>query len=79
MKNKKQLIIVGIDVPQEVIEEAKRLHPDHEVIVVSSLEEWKKMKDQFGPESIPLTRPKLDDLKMPYIPMHKEDMNKNNL
>ena len=69
---KKQLIIVGIDVPEAIITKAKAEYPDHEVIVVSSIEEWKKQQAQFGPEPIPFTRPKLEDLAMPYMPSIKE-------
>lgn len=69
---KEQLIIVGVDVPQAIIDKAKAEYPDHEVIVVASLEEWKKMKSQFGPEPIPFTRPKLEDLDIPYVPSVKE-------
>jgi len=74
---KKQLIIVGKDVPQELIDKAKQEHPDHEVIVVESIEEWKKQQAQFGPEPIPFTRSKLEDLAIPYIPSVQE-MKQNN-
>ena len=69
---KKQLIIVGIDVPEAIITKAKAEYPDHEVIVVNSIEEWKKQQAQFGPEPIPFIRPSLEDLAMLCVPSIKE-------
>jgi hypothetical protein len=69
---KKQLIIVGIDVPEAIITKAKTEYPDHEVIVISSIEECLKQQAQFGSEPIPFTRPNLEDLVIPYVPSIKE-------
>ena len=71
---KPQLIIIGKDVPTSIITQAIADHPDHEVIVVENLAEWKRQQAMFAAEPIRLV---CDNLKFPE-PLRMPDMKFHN-